>query len=201
MPASTTADSTRDRILTAATAEFSRYGIAGARVERIAKAAQTSKERLYAHFRGKEELYATVAARELTAVAEATRLDPTDLPGYAGRVHDYFTDHPERLRIMNWGRLELAGAPLVGSDDPVRATMRHKTEQVRAAQQAGHLDPGWDPADILMFVSQIAMAWVGQNDLLPAAEDGRAAFLTTRRAAIVAAVQRLFPAAAARAGR
>ncbi|QFZ78064.1 TetR/AcrR family transcriptional regulator [Streptomyces fagopyri] len=143
-----------------------------------------------------EELYATVAARELTAVAEATRLDLTDLPGCAGRVHDYFTAHPERLRIMNWGRLELVGAPLAGSDDPVRATMRRKTEQVRAAQQAGHLDPSWDPADILMFVSQIAMTWVGQTDLLPPDEGERIAFLTARRAAIVAAEHRLFPAVA-----
>jgi Tetracyclin repressor-like, C-terminal domain len=34
-------------------------------------------------------------------------MDPTDLPGYAGRVHDYFTRHPERQRLMLWGQLEL----------------------------------------------------------------------------------------------
>ncbi|MFE5140766.1 hypothetical protein ACFRDV_24335 [Streptomyces fagopyri] len=123
------------------------------------------------------------------------------MPGYAGRVHHYFTAHPERLRIMNWGRLEPVGAPLAGSDDPVRATTRRKTEQVRAARQAGHLDPSRDPADILMFVSQIAMTWVGRTDLVPADEGERVAFLTARRAAIVAAVQRLFPAVAVRTGR
>ncbi|MGW1462728.1 TetR family transcriptional regulator [Streptomyces sp. NPDC002308] len=190
-------DSTRDRIVTAATAEFSRYGIAGARIDRIAKGARTSKERLYAHFRSKEELYATVAAAELSAVAGATRLDPTDLPGYAGRVHDYFAAHPERLRLMNWGRLELAGGTPAAPDDPLRATIAHKTGQVREAQEAGHLDPAWDPADILMFVNQLAISWVGQPDLTPVDPDERAAFLTERRAAIVAAVQRLFPAASA----
>ncbi|MFE6962919.1 TetR family transcriptional regulator [Streptomyces sp. NPDC057696] len=194
MSPSTGADSTRDRIVTAATAEFSRHGIAGARIERIAKAARTSKERLYAYFRSKEELYATVAARELTAVAEATRLDPTDLPGYAGRVHDYFTAHPERLRLMNWGRLELRGDRPADPDDPIQATVHHKNEQLRDAQMAGHLDPAWDPADILMFVNQLAMSWAGQADLMPADEQERARFLSERRAAIVAAVQRLFPA-------
>jgi AcrR family transcriptional regulator len=198
MTASAGADSTRDRVITAATAEFARYGIAGARIERIAKAARTSKERLYAYFRGKEELYATVAARELAAVADATRLDPADLPGYAGRVHDYFTAHPERFRLMNWGRLELADeATPPRPDDPVQATVRYKIEQLRAAQVAGHLDPAWDPGDILMFVNQLAMSWVGQSDLMPADDEERAAFRSARRAAIVAAVQRLFPAATA----
>ncbi|MFD4787753.1 TetR family transcriptional regulator [Streptomyces sp. NPDC058459] len=198
MPSATTPapDSTRERILAAATSEFARYGIAGARIERIAKTARTSKERLYAHFRSKEELYATVAARELTAVTEATRLDPADLPGYAGRLHDHFTAHPERLRLMGWGRLELGGAAPASADDPVRTTMRHKTEQLRAAQRSGRLDPDWDPADILLFVSQLAMSWVGQSELLPTGEDERTAFLAARRAAVVQAVQRLFPATA-----
>ncbi|WP_151774301.1 TetR family transcriptional regulator [Streptomyces abyssomicinicus] len=197
MSASTGTDSTRDRIVVAATAEFARHGIAGARIERIAKAARTSKERLYAHFRGKEELYATVVAREMTLVAEATRLDVTDLPGYAGRVHDYFTAHPDRLRLMNWGRLELPGDTAPDPNDPIRATVFHKTEQLREAQKAGHLDPAWDPADILMFVNQLAMSWAGQADLLPSGEKQRAAFLAARREAIVTAVQRLFPASAA----
>lgn len=188
----TSPDSTGERIVAAATAEFARYGVAGARVERIAKAARTSKERVYAYFRGKEALYRHVAGRELAAVAEATRMDPTDLPGYAGRIHDYFSRHPERLRLMTWGRLELRGEP--GADDPVHASVRHKVEQLRAAQHDGLLDAGWDPLDILVFVNQLATSWVDQADLYPAAGD-RDAFLAARRAAIVAAVQRLFPAA------
>ncbi|WP_286158179.1 hypothetical protein [Streptomyces sp. CB03911] len=47
----------------------------------------------------------------------------------------------------------------------------------------------------LVFVSQLAMSWVGQTDLLPADEEERTAFLAARRAAVVAAVQRLSPAA------
>lgn len=197
MSASTGADSTRDRIIAAATAEFSRHGIAGARIERIAKAARTSKERLYAYFRSKEDLYGAVTVQELTAIAKATRLDPTDLPAYAGRVHDYFVAHPERLRLMNWGRLELADGPAPNLDDPMYASICGKTEQLRDAQKAGYLDPAWDPSDILTFVSQLALSWVGQTDLLPADEKERASYLAARRAAIVTAVQRLFPAATA----
>ncbi|GAA4985064.1 TetR family transcriptional regulator [Yinghuangia aomiensis] len=193
MTRSGAADSTRDRILAAATDEFARHGIAGARVDRIAKSARTSKERVYAYFRSKEDLYRVVRAQELSAVAEATRMDPTDLPGYAGRIHDYFAAHPDRYRLMAWGQLELGGAE-GPDDDPIRTTIAHKVDQVRRAQASGHLDPSWDPLDILVLLNQIATSWADQPDLaaaLPASE--RAAYLAARRAGVVAAAQRLFP--------
>ncbi|MER6560507.1 TetR family transcriptional regulator [Streptomyces sp. NPDC001027] len=200
MTSQTGADSTRDRIVTAATAEFSRHGIAGARIDRIAKAARTSKERVYAYFRSKEELYRFVSGRELAAIAEATRMDPADLPGYAGRIHDYFTVHPERHRLMAWGQLEL-GTNDTPDDDPVRQAMTHKTEQLRRAQEAGLLEPGWDPLDVLILVNQIGTSWANQPGLatsLPLRE--RVERMAARRASVVAAVQRLFPAAQDRAG-
>ena len=186
-------DPTSDRIVAAATAEFARHGIAGARVERIAKAARTGKERVYAYFRSKEALYRFVAARELAAMAEAVPLDATDLPGYAGRVHDHAVQHPERHRLMMWGQLELQPGQ-TPADDPFQESLRRKIEQLRRAQEAGHLDPAWEPEDILVFVSQLALSWAGQTDLTPVGEE-RDAYLAAHRAAIVAAVQRLFPAA------
>ncbi|MGV9293923.1 hypothetical protein [Amycolatopsis sp. NPDC003676] len=60
------------------------------------------------------------------------------------------------------------------------------------------LDPSWDPMDILVIVSQIAMAWADQPDIPAGAGTDRDAFLAARRAAIVAAVERLFPATASR---
>jgi len=184
-------DSTRDRILTAARAEFARHGIAGARIDRIAKAAKTSKERVYAYFDSKESLYRVISAQELAAVAEATRMDPADLPGYAGRIHDHFAAHPERYRIMSWGQLEL-GTDDAPPDDAIQQTMKHKIDQLRQAQQAGQLDPAWDPLDVLVLINQIATSWSGQAYPSPGADS--AAFRAARRAAIVTAVQRLFPA-------
>lgn len=192
MSSSTRADSTRDRIVSAAKAEFSQHGIAGARIDRIAKAAKTSKERVYAYFSSKVALYRFVSAQELAAVTEATRMDPTDLPGYAGRLHDYFTQHPERFRLMSWGQLELDAGDCLPRD-AFRETVGHKVEQLREAQEAGHLDTHWDPVDVLTFVHQISTAWASQPDLLPPRDEGRATFLTARRAAIVTAVERLFP--------
>ncbi|WP_411089463.1 TetR family transcriptional regulator [Streptomyces sp. 061-3] len=191
---SRTAADTRDRIVTAAMAEFAQYGIAGARVDRIAKEARTSKERVYAYFRSKEDLYAFVARQELAVVAAASRMDPTDLPGYAGRIFDFFLSHPEHHRLVAWGRLELGGnAP--APDDPLMAAVKEKTEQLRKAQEDGYLDPSWDPFDVLPLVHQIATSWAAQSELAHVVkEQARTPDAAARRAAVVRAVQLLFPA-------
>ncbi|QDY78006.1 TetR family transcriptional regulator [Streptomyces qinzhouensis] len=186
-------DSTRERIVDAAAAEFSRYGIAGARMDRIAKQARTSKERVYAHFRGKEALYAFVVTRELAAITEATRMDPADLPGYAGRLFDHFTEHPEHFRMIAWGRLEMSEA---AAGEPTRAAGARKTEQLRHAQAAGHLDPAWDPVDVLALVGQIATTWTAQTEMADVAtRHARDTTLAARRTAVIEAVERIFPTA------
>ncbi|MFI1354486.1 TetR family transcriptional regulator [Streptomyces sp. NPDC020898] len=192
-PAPDGGDTTRERILTAAMEEFARHGIAGARVDRIAKLARTSKERVYAHFRGKEALYAHLAERELAVIAEATRMTPADLPGYAGRLFDYFTARPDHQRLIAWGRLELSGSGAT-DDDPTQAIIARKVDQLRQAQQAGRLTAAWDPVDILALVNQIAMTWAGQPELTASAAEHAADPTTAaRRAAVVTAVQSLFP--------
>lgn len=191
MPTQPRADSPRDRVVEAATAEFAQFGIAGARIDRIAKTARTSKERVYAYFRSKEELYGFVLGRELEAIGEATPMDAADLPGYAGRVHDYFVAHPDRLRLMRWGQLEAAGDE---ADRATQETATRKADRLRRAQREGLLDPSWDPLDILVFLNQLAMSWAGQPGLTEMSDGARERFLADRRAAVVAAVERLFPA-------
>ncbi|MGW7295425.1 TetR family transcriptional regulator [Streptomyces xiamenensis] len=187
-------DTTRERILAAAMDEFARHGIAGARVDRIAKRARTSKERVYAYFRSKEALYAHVATRELSVIAEATQIDPSDLPGYAGRLFDYFTARPDHHRLITWGRLEVTAA--AAEADPTRAAITRKLDQLRQAQRAGELSPAWDPADVLALVNQIATTWAAQPELAKAAaEHATDSSTAARRAAVVTAVEQLFPRA------
>lgn len=59
----------RDRILSAAEAEFAAHGFAGARVDRIAAAAGVNKQLLFHYFESKAGLYRAVAE------AVASRLD------------------------------------------------------------------------------------------------------------------------------
>jgi len=150
------------------------------------------KERVYAHFRGKDDLYRYVAARELTAMAEAVPLNPADLPDYAVRVHDHVVKYAARLRLMKWGQLEQRSDGQVAGDDPFRLLIDGKVDQLRRAQTDGVIDGHWDPRDILVFVSQLATSWAEQADLIPIGR-GRDVFLDERRRAINDAVGRIFP--------
>ncbi|WP_043633345.1 TetR family transcriptional regulator [Nonomuraea candida] len=193
---------TRDRIVAAARDEFARHGIAGARVDRIAKAARTSKERVYAYFRTKEALYRHVAAAELAEAAGAIHLDPADLPSYAAQLFDYFTAHPGRHRFIAWGRLELAatgaadasGGAAGDGPSPYRNAIAAKLDRLRRAQRDGLLDATWDPVDIMALVSQIAQTWSDQTELAALAPKAAAdPTPAARRAAVIRAVTALFP--------
>lgn len=194
----TTAGSARtdtlQRVIAAAQQEFAQYGIAGARVDRIAKQARTSKERVYAYFRSKEALYGHVAEQELTALIEATQLDTADLPGYAGILFDHFTARPDHYRLITWGRLELTDD--AEAAEPLQAVIAGKIDQLREAQHAGLLDPSWDPVDVLALINQIATTWAGQPEIAAAATHlATDTSIHARRTALVTAVEHLFPRA------
>src|SRR5664279_944863 len=90
---------TKSRLLQAATNEFAEFGIAGARIDRIAKAAQTNKQMIYAYFGSKDQLFDTVFSAYVGAWLERVDFDVADLPGYAGRLFDRFEDDPGSLRL------------------------------------------------------------------------------------------------------
>ena len=56
---------TRNRILAAGLDEFAERGLAGARVDRIAKSAGVNKAMIYYHFDSKEDLYVSVLEEEI----------------------------------------------------------------------------------------------------------------------------------------
>jgi AcrR family transcriptional regulator len=73
-------DDTRGNILDVATEEFSRHGLAGARIDAIAAKTLTSKRMIYYHFRDKEQLYLSCLERAYEVVrAGEQRLSVTGL--------------------------------------------------------------------------------------------------------------------------
>ena len=86
---------TRERILAAAVQEFSAFGLAGARIDRIADTATANKRSIYVYFESKELLFAAALHRVIGELTEAVPVTEDDLPGYAGRVFDHLVDHPE----------------------------------------------------------------------------------------------------------
>src|SRR3954470_24473676 len=66
-------DRTRRRILDAATDEFARFGLGGARVDRIAARSGANKRMLYYYFGSKEKLFLTVLEDSYARIRSAER--------------------------------------------------------------------------------------------------------------------------------
>jgi AcrR family transcriptional regulator len=102
---------TKRRLLDAAFAEFVEVGLAGARVDRIAREASVNKQAIYAYFGSKELLFDAVLTERLQFIADLVPLTPGDLPAYAGALFDLVRTHPEHLRLRAWQQLERPEIP------------------------------------------------------------------------------------------
>ena len=159
------AAATRARILDAAIEEFTRHGLAGARVDRIAKASGANPRSIYVYFENKETLFDTALHQVIGELATAVPLTEDDLPGYAGRMFDYLVAHPQALRMSQWRQLERPGA---GPDDSdLYAEKIGAMASGRAAARSG-----LPPADLIVLVIGLSVAWLNSPEGLLAA-DGR----------------------------
>ncbi|WP_255219314.1 TetR/AcrR family transcriptional regulator, partial [Nocardia tenerifensis] len=96
-------DATRQALLRAARDEFAEYGLAGARVDRIAEAAGVNKERIYGLFGSKDKLFDVIlidTMREFMDVVQP--LTETDPGRYVGKLFDYHNNNPQLLRLLLW---------------------------------------------------------------------------------------------------
>lgn len=180
---------TRARLLDAAFSEFAAYGIAGARVDRIAEAAQANKRLIYVYYGNKEQLFDAVLQRALETGSESVPFDPDDLPGYAGAVFDHLTERPSLMRLVLWKQLERPG-----TTDAEAASYAGKIAGVRQAQDAGRIDAAMDAADVLALVMALSQAWFGSVDAAADGDTGTgwAADRAARhRTAVVEAVRRI----------
>ena len=178
----------RDSILTAARSEFARYGYAGARIDRVARTANASKERLYAHFKDKETLFRGVVAADMAEFFAAVTLRPEAVPEFVGEIYDLACRRPEHLRMITWANLEgisLDPPPVAG----LESVQARDIAVIRAAQAAGHVDAAWNPLDLLVLLFGIGLAWAQSPH--PDALTADAAVIAARRAAAVEAARRV----------
>jgi AcrR family transcriptional regulator len=181
---------TRELLLAAATAEFADYGLAGARIDRIAERAGANKRLLYVYFGDKDQLFEAVLQREIGALGEKTPLAGGDLVGFAAARFDYMLAHPETARLAAWRRFEREGH---WSETEVEG-YRVKIEAVAAAQRDGRLDDSLPAADLLAIVLRITESWLDAPPALTAAAGlppRSSDRLTEHRAALLEAVRRI----------
>jgi AcrR family transcriptional regulator len=101
-------DRTRRRILDAATVEFARYGLGGARVDRIAERSRANKRMLYYYFGSKEALFLAALEASYARIRSAERaldLEHKDPREALRRLVDftwrYFVENPEFMTLLN----------------------------------------------------------------------------------------------------
>jgi AcrR family transcriptional regulator len=186
----------RNRILNAAREELVRYGAAGARINRIAEAAGTSKERMYAYFRNKADLVDAVMQERHRQVDQATQFDAMDLLGYMGRLFDFYASNPDDVRLSQWLALDKT-LSILDASDPRIVSLKQRMELIREAQRAGLIDAHWEPLTLLNLLVGLALSWATAPQFVHQIDPwiGKRTQMQMRRQAVIEAARRLVSAA------
>ena len=86
---------TREKILESARIEFARYGMAGARIDRIAAGARVNKAMIYYHFHSKGNLYQAVIDEQLSRIGEFLEkniVDGSDMEDIFRRISEFLNN-------------------------------------------------------------------------------------------------------------
>lgn len=172
---------TRQRIIDVATSEFAAYGIAGARVERIVRAARTNKAQLYGYFGSKDGLFDAIFFGSLERIMNVVPIDAADLAGWAVRLYDEYLRRPDLIRLATWARMERRpSGHLVAPDERLD---QPKLRAITDAQAAGLVRQG-DPFDLMAMVIAMSMAWSPVSNVYVATADEPSEVHERRRALI-----------------
>jgi AcrR family transcriptional regulator len=175
---------TRRRILEAAYREFARHGLAGARVDRIAAAAQANKRAIYDYFGNKQQLFDVVVVDRLVAGITLVPQSWDDLPQYGGDVLDYYDADPDRARLTLWRQLERPEA-IEGEAE----AFREKLASLRKTRTGAD---AIDPADLYAIIWALYHTVIlYPQAMLAAAGTQPGERLPQLRAGIVEAVRRI----------
>lgn len=141
----------RERILAAALREFSEHGLAGARVDRIARRARINKRMLYSYFGAKNELYREVMRRRFALRADqldrATYITPEDCVTYWFR---FGCSDQVWVRLMEWEALDARASRMIARSQRKRCYDR-AVEQFAEFQRKRLLPSDLDPSFLLLF--------------------------------------------------
>jgi AcrR family transcriptional regulator len=155
-------DRTRQRILGAALEEFSRYGLGGARVDRIAERARANKRMLYYYFGDKDGLFLAALEDRYAHIRSAERslqlehLDPRNaVKRLVEFTWNYFLEHPEFMTLLNSenlhkGRHVKKSQHVQQMHSPLVETLR---TVLRKGEEQGLFRKGVDPVHLYISIA------------------------------------------------
>ncbi len=140
---------TRRRILSAAHKEFTEVGLAGARVDRIAKLAGVSKRMLYHYFENKEGLFREMLRHNLLELSRADEVTPQNLADDLIYWRDLIRANSDWMRLSLWESLNCDLKKIIGEKER-RVFWQKAVEKIEQEQTVGKMTPKFD-ADILQL--------------------------------------------------
>ncbi len=155
----------QERILKAATAEFARHGLGGARVDRIAERARANKRMLYYYYGNKEALFLAVMEASYLRIRNAERslkLGETDPAEGIRRLVEftwaYYLKHPEFLTLLNSENLHQArhikrSKDIPAMHSPFVATIE---DLLKRGVKAGQFRRGVDAVQLYISIASLS---------------------------------------------
>ena len=140
---------TRERILAAALREFSTRGLAGARVDRIARRARINKRMLYHYFGNKDGLFREIMRRKLEERVAWAAAAPDDPGETLAHWFKLACEDRDWVRLLEWEALAVGDGPLLSEAERRRA-FDSGVAKLRAVQTKGLLPRGLDPRHLLL---------------------------------------------------
>lgn len=172
-------DSGRSRasILAAATAEFARYGLGGARVDQIAVRAGANKRMLYYYFGDKDALFRAVLEAAYAEIRDAERalrlLDAPPEEAIAALVRftfRYYIEHPEFVTLLNSANLHRARH--IKGSKRARALNSPLIALIEAILERGKREKvfrsGVDPVQLYISIAALGYFYLGNAHTLSA---------------------------------
>ena len=165
----------RGRILAAALEEFSRYGLGGARVDRIAARAGANKRMLYYYFGNKEDLFLAVLESRYAHIRRAEQgLHLSDLEPAEGMrrlvafTWNYYLRHPEFLTLLNSENLHRArhlrrSRQIAAMHSPLVAMLRDLLER---GVRRGEFRRGVDPVQLYISIAALGYFYLSNRHTL-----------------------------------
>jgi AcrR family transcriptional regulator len=165
----------RERILAAALEEFARYGLGGARVDRIAERAGANKRMLYYYYGNKEDLFLAVLESRYAHIRRAElglrlgALDPAEgIRRLVAFTWNYYLKHPEFLTLLNSenlhrGRHLQRSRQIAAMHSPLVAMLRDLLE--RGARQ-GAFRRGVDPVQLYISIAGLGYFYLSNRHTL-----------------------------------
>ena len=165
----------QERILKAATEEFARFGLGGARVDRIAARAGANKRMLYYYYGNKEDLFLKVLEARYAHIRRAELglhlLDLDPVQGMRRMVEftwNYYLKHPEFLTLLNSENLHRArhlqrSRDIAAMHSPLIALLR---DLLLRGERAGKFKKGVDPVQLYISIAALGYFYLSNRHTL-----------------------------------